>query len=74
MKGTQKYERIIWKKGVVALALSHFMGPTILGPGIGYSHIGQSIKTCFHCMKYLVVLIIIGAKKSKRIKLQHDSF
>ena len=74
MKGTQKYERIIWKKGVVAVALSHFVGPIILGPGIGYSHIGQSIITCFHCMKYLVVLIIIGAEKSKRIKLQHDSF
>ena len=28
MKGTQKYERIIWKKGVVALALH---GPYYLG-------------------------------------------
>ena len=74
MKGIQKYERIIWKKGVVVLALSHFKGPTILGPGIGYLHIGQSIIPYFHCMKYLVVLIIIGAEKSKRIKLQHNSF
>ena len=56
------------------MVFSHFMGPTISGPGIGYSHIGQSIITCFHCMKYLVVLIIIGAEKSKRIKLQHNSF
>ena len=58
------------------MALSPFKGPTILGPGIGSSHIGQSIIPCFHCMKYLVVLIIIiiGAGKSKRVKLQHDSF
>ena len=58
----------------MALTVSHFMGPTILGPGIGYLYIGQSIIPCFHCMKYLVVLIIIGAGKSKRIKLQHNHF
>ena len=51
----------------LALALFLFMGPTVLGPRIGYSHNGQSIIPCSHCMKYLVVLIIIGAAKSKRI-------
>ena len=75
MKGIQKYERIIWKKGGGGTGTFSFHGPYYLGARNRLlAHWPEHIITCFHCMKYLVVLIIIGAEKSKRIKLQHNSF
>ena len=56
------------------MALSDFMGPTILGPGIGYSHISQSIIPCFHCVNYLVVLIIVVQRNLKGYNYSTTAF
>ena len=73
MKGTQKFEWIIWKKRGGGTGIFSFHGPYYLRAWNRLLAHWPEHNTLFS-LHEVSSSIIIGAGKSKRIKLQHGSF